>query len=172
MLPALLIEVIVISLIATVTLEFMNWFLIYRKPEFKELNERVKGLTKRLERLEEDGGGKGADKKRSILDRQLKESQNELSMKRFKSTFIIGIFMLFTISQLNKYFAGRPVAKLPFVPFSLISGITHRGLEGEDYTECSFMFIYILSGMFFRSIVQKICGFEGSKQAFNPMMAK
>lgn len=29
------------------------------------------------------------------------------------------------------------VAKLPFVPFSLLQKISHRGLEGEDPTDCA-----------------------------------
>lgn len=34
-------------------------------------------------------------------------------------------------------FAGIVVAKLPFVPFSLLQNISHRKLEGEDPTDCS-----------------------------------
>ena len=170
MISLLMLQVLGIALVATCSLELLNWYFIYRKPEFVELNDRVKSLTKKLDRLEEEATGKNAEKRKAIVERQLRESQKSLSVMKFKSTFIIGIFMLFTISQLNKYFKGIPVAKLPFVPFRLISGITHRGLEGDDYTECSFTFIYILAGMFFRTIIQKICGFQGAKPSFNTMM--
>ena len=170
MINILLLQVLGISLLATCTLELLNWYFIYRKSEFVELNDRVKALTKKFERFEEELTGKNSEKKKNQVERQLKEAQQALSMKKFKSTIIIGIFMLFSISQLNKLYANVPVAKLPFVPFRLISGITHRGLEGEDFTECSFMFIYILAGMFFRTIIQKVCGFEGAKQNFNMMM--
>ena len=34
-------------------------------------------------------------------------------------------------------FAGIVVAKLPFIPFSLLQNISHRKLEGEDPTDCS-----------------------------------
>lgn len=34
-------------------------------------------------------------------------------------------------------FAGVVVAKLPFVPYSLIQRISHRGLDGDDPTDCS-----------------------------------
>ena len=170
MVNALVLQVLGISLLATCLLEFLNWYLVYRKEDYIELNNRVKALSKKFDRLQEEATGKNSEKKKNIVERQLKESQQALSMKKFKSTFIIGIFMLFTISQLNKYFAGVPVAKLPFVPFRLISGITHRGLEGDDLTDCSFTFMYILGGMFFRTIIQKLCGFEGAKPSFNAMM--
>lgn len=34
-------------------------------------------------------------------------------------------------------FTGFVVAKLPFVPFSLIQKLSHRNLEGDDPTDCS-----------------------------------
>lgn len=42
-------------------------------------------------------------------------------------------------------FEGRVVAKLPFVPLPLLQGISHRGLLGDDYTDCSFIFLYIVA---------------------------
>ncbi|MED6275681.1 hypothetical protein CHARACLAT_028887, partial [Characodon lateralis] len=47
-------------------------------------------------------------------------------------------------------FDGRVVAKLPFVPLSYIQGLSHRNLLGEDYTDCSFIFLYILCTMSIR----------------------
>lgn len=41
-------------------------------------------------------------------------------------------------------FGGQVVAKLPFEPVSFIRGISHRGLPGEDWTDCSFAFICAL----------------------------
>ncbi len=59
-------------------------------------------------------------------------------------------------------FDGRVVAKLPFVPISWLQGISHRNLMGDDYTDCSFLFLYILSTMFVRQVrillgIFKIC---------------
>lgn len=41
-------------------------------------------------------------------------------------------------------FTGLVVAKLPFVPFSLVQRISHRGLEGDDPTDCSMVSILFL----------------------------
>ena len=49
-------------------------------------------------------------------------------------------------------FDGRVVANLPFTPISLIQGISHRNLPGEDYTHCSFIFLYILCTMSIRQV--------------------
>jgi hypothetical protein len=55
------------------------------------------------------------------------------------------------------------VAKLPFVPISWVQGLSHRNLNGEDYTDCSFLFLYILSTMSVRQNLQKILGVETSR---------
>lgn len=51
---------------------------------------------------------------------------------------------------LNRYYSGIVLAKLPFEPIWLVKGISHRGIEGSDLTDCSFVFIYVLTGMVFR----------------------
>lgn len=49
-------------------------------------------------------------------------------------------------------FDGHVVAKLPFQPFSLIQGLSHRNLMGSDVTDCSFIFLYILCTMSIREV--------------------
>uniref|UniRef100_A0AAZ1XH33 Calcium load-activated calcium channel n=1 Tax=Oreochromis aureus TaxID=47969 RepID=A0AAZ1XH33_OREAU len=65
-----------------------------------------------------------------------------------KSMFTIG----FCFTALMGIFDGRVVAKLPFVPLSYIQGLSHRNLLGEDYTDCSFIFLYILCTMSIRQV--------------------
>ena len=48
--------------------------------------------------------------------------------------------------------AGRVVAKLPFTPPGFIQFVSHGDIEGEDATDCAFMFIYALSMMAFRTV--------------------
>lgn len=62
-------------------------------------------------------------------------------------------------------FDGRIVARLPFVPISWIQGLSHRNLPGDDYTECSFIFLYILCTMSIRQNIQKLLGFAPSRAA-------
>lgn len=65
----------------------------------------------------------------------------------------------------NFSFDGRVVARLPFLPISWIQGLSHRNLPGEDYTECSFIFLYILCTMSIRQNIQKLLGFSPSRAA-------
>jgi hypothetical protein len=60
-------------------------------------------------------------------------------------------------------FEGRVVAKLPFEPISWIRGLSHRNLNGEDFTDCSFIFLYVLCTMSTRQNLQKLLGVEPSR---------
>jgi len=75
----------------------------------------------------------------------------------------IGIVFTALLSIFNSIFDGRIVAKLPFQPIGFLQGISHRNLPGTDYTDCSFIFLYILCTMAIRQNVQKLLGFAPSR---------
>jgi len=65
----------------------------------------------------------------------------------------------------NNIFDGKVVAKLPFTPIPLVQGLSHRNLLGDDFTDCSFIFLYILCTMSIRQNIQKVLGFAPSRAA-------
>ncbi|VDP32028.1 unnamed protein product [Schistosoma margrebowiei] len=79
---------------------------------------------------------------------------------------LVGVIVNILFAILLIRFDGRVVAKLPFVPFSWIQGLSHRNLPGNDFTDASFVFVYILCTMSIRQNVQKILGFAPSR-SFN-----
>ena len=60
----------------------------------------------------------------------------------------------FSYSSLS--FEGRVVAKLPFEPIPWIRGLSHRNLSGDDFTDCSFIFLYVLCTMSIRQVDNKL----------------
>lgn len=68
------------------------------------------------------------------------------------SAFFTYFFWCLSLLCIIFSFDGRVVAKLPFVPLSYIQGLSHRNLLGEDYTDCSFIFLYILCTMSIRQV--------------------
>ena len=56
-------------------------------------------------------------------------------------------------------FDGLPVARLPFEPMWMFSHLTHRGLPGDDYTECGCTGLFTLGSMSLRAIIKKALGF-------------
>lgn len=90
----------------------------------------------------------------------MKSLNQEMTAKTMKSNLIVGVFMIVFINVMGTTFQGKTVAKLPFVPFGLIQGITHRNIEGTDFTDCSYLFIYILTAFVSRTNLKKVLGFE------------
>jgi uncharacterized membrane protein (DUF106 family) len=84
-------------------------------------------------------------------------------MVKMKSMMTISFAFMALLSMFNSIFEGRVVAKLPFEPISWIRGLSHRNLNGEDYTDCSFLFLYILCTMSIRQNLQKVLGVEPSR---------
>ncbi len=97
---------------------------------------------------------KAKDKQVKELEEKLKIRSRELQMDKMAGTVIMVVAMFALMGVLNNSFEGFPVGKLPFTPFPLIQGITHRGLSGNDMTDCSYFFIYMLCAMAVRGNVQ------------------
>lgn len=107
-------------------------------------------------------------------EEKLKNNSRDMSMVKMKSMFATGFAFTALLSMFNSIFDAKVVARLPFVPISFIQGLSHRNLPGDDFTECSFIFLYILCTMSFRQNIQKLLGFSPSRAAskqsnlFNP----
>lgn len=116
-----------------------------------------------------------AKKKLDKQEEQLRANSRDLNFFKMKSVLVIGFTFTALMGMFNTMyvitihfslctchtpqhlgstlrFDGHIVAKLPFEPFSLIRHISHRNLMGEDYTDCSFIFLYILCTMSIREV--------------------
>ena len=62
-------------------------------------------------------------------------------------------------NQLGGIVCGR----LPFEPLGFVSGMSHRGLNGDDNQLCGLFFIIMLTNMIFRGIMPKILGTESPR---------
>ena len=154
-------KIVFLSVFTNLFAEFLTWMFIYRTKKYKENKKQMDKLSKNLEIIKESTKGK-----KKQIDKKIKQQENELKymgfemMKiKFISMIIIGLFTFFFISLFNGLFQGIVVAKIPFVPFKLLRGISHRGILSNDYTDCSFVFLYLLCNISFRPIIQKMLGF-------------
>ncbi|ELR14814.1 transmembrane and coiledcoil domains 1, putative [Acanthamoeba castellanii str. Neff] len=154
------VQIFAISLASAVTAEVLSWLLIYRTESYSSLQGKVEKLTKKLEKKKD--GPQSIDKKKSRdkrivqYEQQLQEANRDLTQSKMKSMFVIGITLVSLFGVINSSFGGLVVARLPFEPMPLVRSISHRGLLGVDYYECSAAFIYALCSMSLRTSVQKV----------------
>ncbi|XP_007893826.1 calcium load-activated calcium channel [Callorhinchus milii] len=160
--------IVFISVCTALLAEGITWVLVYRTDKYKRLKAEVEKQSKKLEKKKEaitESAGKQQKKKIERQEEKLKNNNRDLSMVRMKSMFAIGFCFTALMGMFNSIFDGRVVARLPFVPLSYIQGLSHRNLLGEDYTDCSFIFLYILCTMSIRQNIQKLLGLAPSRAA-------
>ncbi|CAH1272440.1 calcium load-activated calcium channel [Branchiostoma floridae] len=160
--------IVFISICTALLAEGITWLLVYRTEKYQKLKSEVEKQSKKLEKRKEAIGeaiDKTQKRKLEKQEEKLKNNNRDLSLVKMKSMFAIGFCFTALMSMFNSIFDGRVVAKLPFLPFSLLQGLSHRNLMGEDYTDCSFIFLYILCTMSIRQNIQKMLGFAPSRAA-------
>ncbi|XP_072936418.1 calcium load-activated calcium channel [Epargyreus clarus] len=160
--------IVFISICTALLGEGLTWVLVYRTEKYQKLKVEVERQSKKLENLKEAHGDsldKQYKKKIEREEERLKNNNRDLSFVKMKSMFAIGFAFTALLSMFNSIFDGRVVAKLPFHPISLLQNFSHRNLPGDDYTDCSFIFLYILCTMSIRQNIQKLLGFAPSRAA-------
>jgi len=162
--------ILIISICTALLGEGVTWALVYRTEKYQKLKLEIEKQSKKLEKKKEAVG------ETSILDRskkkkleqdeeKLKNTNRDMTLVKMKSMFAIGFAFTALLSMFNSIFDGRVVAKLPFTPIYWIQGISHRYIPGDDMTDCSFIFLYILCTMSIRQNIQKALGFAPSRAA-------
>lgn len=156
-----------ISIASAFVCEGISWLLIYRTPNYKSLRSTIDRTSKKLETLKTSAPStkKSKTKKKDRFETSLKESSRDLSFSKFKSGGVVAIVLIIVFGLLNSLFEGKAVAKLPFAPIPFIQKMSHRGLSGDDPTDCAMVFFYFLCSMSIRSNLQKFLGFAPPRGA-------
>ncbi|KAL3533973.1 hypothetical protein ACH5RR_007494 [Cinchona calisaya] len=166
--------VVGISIFTAVVCEAISWVLIYRTSSYKSLKSTIDKASKKLETMKttapngaaaEIYSKKSKTKKIDRVETSLKESSRDLSLFKLKSGGVVAVVLFMVFGFLNSLFEGKTVAKLPFVPFKIVQKMSHRGLSGDDMTDCSMAFLYFLCSISIRTNLQKFLGFSPPRGA-------
>ncbi|KAJ9554826.1 hypothetical protein OSB04_009440 [Centaurea solstitialis] len=157
-----------ISFFTAVVCEAISWLLIYRRTSYKSLKSAIDKASKKLESMKTDSSSvlrKSKTKKIDRVETSLKESSRDLSLFKFKSGAVVALVLFAVFGFLNSLYEGKAVAKLPFVPLKIVQKMSHRGLHGDDPTDCSMAFLYFLCSISIRTNLQKFLGFSPPRGA-------
>eukprot|EP00325_Prymnesiales_sp_UTEX-LB-985_P033355 CAMPEP_0174721842 /NCGR_PEP_ID=MMETSP1094-20130205/37314_1 /TAXON_ID=156173 /ORGANISM="Chrysochromulina brevifilum, Strain UTEX LB 985" /LENGTH=198 /DNA_ID=CAMNT_0015922607 /DNA_START=21 /DNA_END=614 /DNA_ORIENTATION=+ len=159
--------------------EFISWLLVYRRADYEKLSAAFDRASKRLEKKKEepalpqkDDGKKGKDGKKNkedkklvMLERDYDIANRDLMIIKTRSNMITAIFHLFMFFSLKASYEGLIIARLPFVPLSFVSSVSHRSLPGTDMQDCGMIFVYMLCSMSIKPNLQKFLGHTPPKTA-------
>ncbi|MBA0830164.1 hypothetical protein Goarm_014708 [Gossypium armourianum] len=163
--------VVAISFCTAIVCEAISWLLIYRTNSYKSLKSSIDKAAKKLETMKTDQNPsklstkKSKTKKIDRVETSLKESSRDLSLFKFKSGAVVALVLIVVFGFLNSLFEGKVVAKLPFKPIGIVMKMSHRGLKGDDSTDCSMVFLYFLCSISIRTNLQKFLGFSPPRGA-------
>uniref|UniRef100_A0A2K6GID9 Calcium load-activated calcium channel n=1 Tax=Propithecus coquereli TaxID=379532 RepID=A0A2K6GID9_PROCO len=150
--------IVFISVCTALLAEGITWVLVYRTDKYKRLKAEVEKQSKKLEKKKETiTESAGRQQKKKIVENLGPYKNLHRDLVSPPKITILCLFLF--------RFDGRVVAKLPFTPLSYIQGLSHRNLLGDDTTDCSFIFLYILCTMSIRQNIQKILGLAPSRAA-------
>ncbi|KAF6150236.1 hypothetical protein GIB67_000110 [Kingdonia uniflora] len=162
--------VVGISFCTAFLCEGISWLLIYRTSSYKSLRSSIDKASKKLETMKTEGPSSTKKSKTKKIDRvetTLKESTRDLSLSKFKSGAVVAVVLFVVFGFLNSMFEGKSIAKLPFSPANLVQKMSHRGIPGDDPTDCSMAFLYFLCSISIRTNLQKFLGFSPPRGAAN-----
>ncbi|KAI3883509.1 hypothetical protein MKX03_010522 [Papaver bracteatum] len=161
--------VVGISICTAFLCEAISWVLIYRTNSYKSLRSTIDKASKKLEVMKtvetKVSTKKSKTKKIDRVETSLKESSRDLSLSKIKSGVVVALVLFVVFGFLNSLFEGKSIAKLPFSPAALVQKMSHRGIPGDDPTDCSMAFLYFLCSMSIRTNLQKFLGFAPPRGA-------
>ncbi|KAM0871527.1 hypothetical protein ACQ4PT_039332 [Festuca glaucescens] len=172
-------SVVAISGATAVLCEAISWLLIYRTTTYNSLRASIERHSRKLDSMKSTSSGPGTSggagsssqaassraKKMDRVETSLKDASRELSFAKLKSGAVVAAVLFVVFGLLNSLFEGRAVAKLPFAPVPLVQRMSHRGLPGNDPTDCAMVFLYFLCSMSIRTNLQKLLGFTPPRAA-------
>jgi uncharacterized membrane protein (DUF106 family) len=142
-----------------------NHYYVYTTSSYIDIRGKISGLQRVLKQLESKvvGAKKEQQKLRdiSVVQQQLSDAQGTLFRTTIRSTLLIAVLQFGTFYAISTYFADVVMFKLPFeIPFSFLRMWTHRGITGTDFSELSYLPVYVLSGMLFSRLIRNYSGLE------------
>ncbi|KAK1644499.1 hypothetical protein QYE76_062304 [Lolium multiflorum] len=171
-------SVVAISGATAVLCEAISWLLIYRTTTYNSLRASIERHSRKLDSMKSTASGPTSSsgssssqaassraKKMDRVETSLKDASRELSFAKLKSGAVVAAVLFVVFGLLNSLFEGRAVAKLPFAPVPLVQRMSHRGLPGNDPTDCAMVFLYFLCSMSIRTNLQKLLGFTPPRAA-------
>ncbi|GMH40394.1 hypothetical protein BSKO_08298 [Bryopsis sp. KO-2023] len=156
--------IMVLSCVSGLLAEGLCWLFIYRTTSYRRLEAEMDRASRKLEVAKSTPNtGVKKQKKGQRVEELMKASKGEVFKVQMKTSLVTGFALIVFFNLLTQLFDGIPVAKLPFEPPQFIRRVSHRNLQGDDFSDCSVAFIYMLCSTSIRNNLTKLLGLGPSK---------
>ncbi|KAJ1978258.1 hypothetical protein H4R34_003274 [Dimargaris verticillata] len=153
-------QVFLYALANAVLSELIGYHFVYKRDDYQSIKAGLERTTKRLAAEEANETNRSNQRKRQRrideLKKQVQVYNGKASGKSMRLSLVTAALQIATFYYMSNYaFPNITVAKLPFTPFGFVQGLSHRGLDSDDYTDCSAAFLFLMASLFIRAFVQR-----------------
>lgn len=138
------------------------YFKVYSTEDYKRLTASIDKL-----KLAKKTGVVADKNKEARRRRDLDNQIQHKSVLLTKMTSTLGLAMsastIVVMYVMRSFLPAVPVARFPFEPLSFLTNVTHLGLPGNNYYECSPIFLYLLTNMLVKPVLQRVAGVPTSQ---------
>lgn len=128
---------------------------------------RLQSAVERTEAKPDTGKERGL----AVLKQSLKDAGRNLAIMKLYVTAATGVLMFALFWLVNNVLGGATVVlRLPFSPPPLVQSLSHMGLDGDDYRECSAAFVYALASMSLRAYAVRLIALTPADDADTPSL--
>lgn len=141
---------ILVSFVAAFASDWLAWYFVYRKPGFRRMYHAFESLDKFIKNKTTTSA------RRSDAITSLKTTTGNLALSSLKAQLYGSIIMVLLVPLVVRIYADRAVATLPFEPMWYFKSMAHQGLSNPRSTDCSAVFLFLLSLSVMRNLTRKL----------------
>ncbi len=165
-----ILNIVVTVGVSQLIIDLLSTYLVFKRDGYQLALRNMERSKSKLERAEVDL--KRSTKHQKKADRAQTEYSSacaEVARRHMLPSLISSVYFFLLLKILGTEYQGRVMGVLPFVPFSILRGITGRGLDWKDVPlealsgtkmvpkqAFSFLCIYVLAGLSVKFYVNKL----------------
>eukprot|EP00922_Rhytidocystis_sp_ex-Travisia-forbesii_P017761 GHVS01026473.1.p1 GENE.GHVS01026473.1~~GHVS01026473.1.p1 ORF type:complete len:209 (+),score=72.84 GHVS01026473.1:302-928(+) len=178
--------VICVAALAALMSEGFSYFLFFSSSSFQTLHTEIIDLSRKLHRqknsLEDTLGPSPTAKtssstttpststgsrKAAALEKELQKKHRTAASTRQRAHLLSAVVFMVLMPYFYSRHEGLAVARLPMEPVFPFRLMTHATLSGDDFTQCSFTFLFTTTMFLVKTSLQRFLGYApppGSQQ--------
>ncbi|EAY23428.1 hypothetical protein TVAG_070920 [Trichomonas vaginalis G3] len=154
------------ALLYTALRTFTQWIMVFRRPQIRLKLDKLQELEAEIDEHEANERKRPENPERKVPKRiqkiQLEIDQLKVEIQRstmFINTALSLSSLIFSYI-IGSFFENKVCIKFPFSVIYPLNKMTHKGLDGEDYTEGSFSSVFFLMNLWTNEFVVKLLNFK------------
>ena len=173
-------NIIVTIGVSQLILDLLSNYFVYNGDRYQRALRNLESTKSKLTRAEFDVQSKGNKhlKRMEKCKADYSMAAADVARRHMVPNLFSSMFFFFLLKILGTEHKGKVMGVLPFVPYTILTRITSRGLDWKDVSPddlvgtkmdpkqaFSFLFVYILAGLTVKYYVNKAVGIKPPKGA-------